>query len=297
MIIRLGQLEPFNVPPVDNDEAALFMEHLTGDETFDFDGNQAPRALMIDHLKYAYPRLSSAHGFLLSIDIDTFQSLCNSNQFTTMKPILDATIIGTLGIDFGGDLIAPKLYATEYDFAPDDEGELSLIGGARGAKASTVTDNQIRDSLPETSSEDLSSESNQEDSSSDLSIKEPVTTPISKLRQYVITLFFILLVMGGGFFLYQKHATKMAIPKQATKPAIPNAIFTVKIIKKNNINIRKRPSSTADIIRTINVGKGSSFRAVEKNGDWYRIIYQADGKDDIGWIHKSLVAPVKDTKK
>lgn len=113
MIVRLREVEPFNFPPVDNQEAALFMRHLTGNETFEFDGDQKPKSMLIYDLIYKYPRLCSAHGWLLSVDIDTFENMCDSGKFNTMEPILKATIIGTIGIDLGGNLTYPSMYASK----------------------------------------------------------------------------------------------------------------------------------------------------------------------------------------
>lgn len=72
MRIILRELEPFNIPPVNNQEAALFTRKLTGNESFEFDGVSRPKAFLIHSLKYNYPRHSFAHGWLMSVNIDTF---------------------------------------------------------------------------------------------------------------------------------------------------------------------------------------------------------------------------------
>lgn len=110
MIVSLREIEPFNVPPVDNQQAGLFMRHLTGNETFSFSGEKRPKSVMFYSVVYKYPRLCSAHGWLLSVDIDTFEGLCGSGQFT-MEQIMKEVKIGSIGIDLGGDLSSPKLYS------------------------------------------------------------------------------------------------------------------------------------------------------------------------------------------
>ena len=77
-MITLREIEPFNIPPVDNDEAASFMRRLTGNETFEWFGDRRPRAMMIYSLKYAYPSHSFGHGWLLPISVDGFERVCST---------------------------------------------------------------------------------------------------------------------------------------------------------------------------------------------------------------------------
>jgi len=49
------------------------MRHLTGNETFEFDGDQRPLAMMIYHLEYNYPGATCVVAELLSTDIYTTQ--------------------------------------------------------------------------------------------------------------------------------------------------------------------------------------------------------------------------------
>jgi hypothetical protein len=102
--IRLRELEPFNVPPVNDQQAALFMRNLTGNETFEFDGDQRPSAMMIYYLEYNYPEITSASAELLSTDIDTFIAACESGKHPTIEDALKEYGVGHIQIEYGGKL-------------------------------------------------------------------------------------------------------------------------------------------------------------------------------------------------
>lgn len=104
MIVKLREMEPFNIETVDNHQAALFTSRLTGNETFEFDGDQKPKSFEIYTLKYNYPRHSFAHAWLLSIDIDSYLNVCNSGLYNTMEPIYKKYVIGRIEIEYGGNL-------------------------------------------------------------------------------------------------------------------------------------------------------------------------------------------------
>lgn len=104
MLLKLKEIEPFNIPPVEDTQAAKFMNHLTGSEEFAFEGDTKPSSILLYDLKYNYPGHCIAHGFLLSIDVDTFLTICDSDKYTTMEPILKRYLIGRINIRFGGDL-------------------------------------------------------------------------------------------------------------------------------------------------------------------------------------------------
>jgi hypothetical protein len=115
MQLRLSDVEPFNVPPVDNDEAARFMRHMTGREPFTFNGSTRPRSFLINSLKFAHPRHSFAHGFLLSCDVDTLRDACSAGSAGgTMQPILKQYIVGTLHIECGGNLADTVVTAATF---------------------------------------------------------------------------------------------------------------------------------------------------------------------------------------
>ena len=92
---KLKELEPINLPNVDNHEANRFMNHLTGDETIDVDFIQKPKCWAIYDLKYKYPRHSFAQGFLFTITALEIE-LKNSDE-------LQNYICGTLYAEFGGN--------------------------------------------------------------------------------------------------------------------------------------------------------------------------------------------------
>ncbi len=121
MRMQLKEVEPINVPPVDNDEAAAFMRHLTGNETLDFSGCQQPRLMIIYSLKYAWPHHSFAHGWLLSIDYETLASLSGSDEYGTMEPIMKRFLVGTIGIELGGTLPSPTVSAKPVSLGVEEE--------------------------------------------------------------------------------------------------------------------------------------------------------------------------------
>lgn len=114
MIVRLREMEPFNIETVDNHQAALFTQHLTGNEIFEFDGDEKPKSFMIFTLKFNYPRHSFAHAWLLSTDIDTFLDVCNSGRYNTMEPIMKMYVIGRIEIEYGGNLTDTVLSANKF---------------------------------------------------------------------------------------------------------------------------------------------------------------------------------------
>lgn len=101
MKLALRDVEPSNIPPVDNHSAAMFMRHLTGGETFEWSGSGTPRALIIYDLRYAYPRISSATGWLISIDQDAFERAA-SRPAQNAAELLKRYVVGRLTIEFGG---------------------------------------------------------------------------------------------------------------------------------------------------------------------------------------------------
>ena len=105
MIIGLKELEPINIPTIDNQEASMFTNHLTGNEIFKFDGNVKPQLLLIHSLKYNYPSHSFATGWLLSIDYDTLMTLSNQYQNDDdYNSSLKKYMVGSIHIEYGGTL-------------------------------------------------------------------------------------------------------------------------------------------------------------------------------------------------
>jgi len=112
MKLTLSQVEPFHLPHIDSNEAERFLGHLTGNESFDFYGSKEPKSLLFYSVVYKYPKVCSGHGYLLTIDIDTFFEIYETVTNGDHKPIIEKFRIGTLGIDYGGNLSVPKIYTS-----------------------------------------------------------------------------------------------------------------------------------------------------------------------------------------
>ena len=108
MFVTLREIEPFNVEPVSNEDAALFMRHLTGNETFEFDGDQEPKSMMINELKFNLPRHSYASGYLLNVNIEMFEQ---AGKFLTMEAVYENHIIGKIYIEYGSNIQGVNLNA------------------------------------------------------------------------------------------------------------------------------------------------------------------------------------------
>jgi hypothetical protein len=113
--LQTRELEPFNIPPVDNTQAALFMRRLTGREAFTFPGAQKPIGMIVYDLKFAHPRHSYAHGFLLSVSADAFQRACETSNELTMEPLFKRYVIGKIHIEYGGTLQSTVVTAEALD--------------------------------------------------------------------------------------------------------------------------------------------------------------------------------------
>lgn len=109
MIISLWEIEPFNIPPVNNEEAGSLMKQLSGNETFEFAGRQKPLSMCIFDLQHHCPNHCHAYGLLLSIDVDTFYSICKNAIHEEVKPIIKKYSLGLIKIEFGGDLNKTKI--------------------------------------------------------------------------------------------------------------------------------------------------------------------------------------------
>ena len=100
-VIHLRDVEPFNIPPADNEAAFKFTSHLTGSESFEFDGMQ-PRSMIIYSVKYNYPRHCLADAWLLSVGVDEFTRICERTSEPTMEQILKDFVVGSIHIEYGG---------------------------------------------------------------------------------------------------------------------------------------------------------------------------------------------------
>ena len=99
---KLKGIEPFNIPPVDNQDAAYFLRKITGEEEFDFRWDKKPKAMMIYELNYSPSNLSFAKGMLLSVSIDLWEHLLESGEFNSMEDYLKKYVIGSISIEYDG---------------------------------------------------------------------------------------------------------------------------------------------------------------------------------------------------
>lgn len=112
MIVNMRDVEPFNLQTVDNHQAGLFTKHLTGKESFSLPGSEKPKSMMIYSLKYNYPGHSFAYGYLLSVDINQFRSVCSSHLYATVDGIIKKYAIGRIELVFGGAMEGISINAT-----------------------------------------------------------------------------------------------------------------------------------------------------------------------------------------
>jgi len=102
--VTLGSLELFNMPSIDNNEAEKFTKHLFPHYHFDYEGIIRPKSILFYSLKYAYPRHSFGHAYLLSIDIDSFVAECSSNGLSNSSDVFKKYVVGHIEVEYGGDL-------------------------------------------------------------------------------------------------------------------------------------------------------------------------------------------------
>ena len=99
MLLMLQQVQAANISSVtNNQEAAQFMRHLTGNEMFDFNSKIMPKSMLIHSLKCNYPSHSVASGWLYRVSLDQIEISDYSNEQ------LQELMIGTITIEFGGTL-------------------------------------------------------------------------------------------------------------------------------------------------------------------------------------------------
>jgi hypothetical protein len=66
---------------------------------------------MIFDLKYAYPRHSYAHGWLLSVDMDGFRDACERSG---ADAALRRYMIGRMDIEYGGTCQGTMVHASSH---------------------------------------------------------------------------------------------------------------------------------------------------------------------------------------
>lgn len=112
MRLQLRDVEPFNVPPVDNDQAAAFMRHLTGNELFEWEGSKRPQCMMVFLIQYAHPQRCVAHALLFPMDVNALIAVCELAG-GNMGDVINEHAIGSIRIEYGGGLPNVAIQATE----------------------------------------------------------------------------------------------------------------------------------------------------------------------------------------
>lgn len=102
--LYLSNLELFNMPSIDEDEAQKFTKHLFPQDHFNFDGEIRPKGLVFYSLKYAFPKHCFGHAYLLSTDIDTFVTACSAKGLPDASDVFKKYVVGHVEIEFGANL-------------------------------------------------------------------------------------------------------------------------------------------------------------------------------------------------
>jgi|GEM_PF-3379858 len=110
MVVVLKDMEIFALDHITGDAVDLFTQHLSGDETFVFDGSHPPKSMGMHSFTYRYPELSSAHFWLFSVTMPVFKDAVRSAGPGFIEPVFHELAVGLLGLDLGGILSAPRFY-------------------------------------------------------------------------------------------------------------------------------------------------------------------------------------------
>lgn len=78
-------------------------------------------------------------------------------------------------------------------------------------------------------------------------------------------------------------------PHKATVSGSPSEPQLTVLFIKNNVNVRINPSTSAKIIARVK--QGTRLAVIDSTNSWYKITFQIKGKDEVGWVHRSLVVP------
>ncbi|ABW67496.1 hypothetical protein [Desulfosudis oleivorans] len=117
MVVALREIEVFALGHITSDAVGLFTRYLSGNESFVFDGSHPPKSMGMHSFTYNYPELSSAHFWLFSVTMAVFKEAVQSAGPGFVEQIFHELTVGLLGLDLGGTLPAPRLYA-EPIFCP-----------------------------------------------------------------------------------------------------------------------------------------------------------------------------------
>lgn len=111
MIVKLKEIEPFDVSPKIHNDVQQFLKHLTGEEIFEFKGNLKPISILFFDIFYRYPLHSTAYGILLSIEVDIFLNICNNTNKKTIDIILNKYSLGKIKLEIGNNSVIVKITA------------------------------------------------------------------------------------------------------------------------------------------------------------------------------------------
>ena len=119
---KLKDIEPFNIPPVDNEKAEHFFKQLTGNEAFILETDRKPLSMILFYVRNDFPKKSYAKGLLLSINVDDFKE--KSRNEKVMEDLFNEFAIASITIEIGDELKEPKL-SIQKDWKKDFDKEQS----------------------------------------------------------------------------------------------------------------------------------------------------------------------------
>ena len=103
MKLTLRDIEPFNIPSVDDNLARDFLRHFSGTEVFEFTGDRIPLSMMLTNINLDNPNHIYANGFLLSSTIDDYER--ELSKKASQDYIIKDFIIGKIVLELSGELI------------------------------------------------------------------------------------------------------------------------------------------------------------------------------------------------
>ena len=97
--------------PIEIADVTSFFKPLTGEEEFQFNWDVKPEAMVIYTLEGSYPEYCKAKGFLLPINIPSWEKELASGRYTELTPYLEEFIIGQITLELGGNIKEIKIKA------------------------------------------------------------------------------------------------------------------------------------------------------------------------------------------
>jgi len=108
---KIKDIQVSNFPPLEIAEVTSYFRYLNGEEVFNFQSDKKPVSIIMYALEDNYPDHSTAKGFLLPIDIPTWESELASGRYSDIGAYLEEYMIGTIKIEHGGSINGIKLIA------------------------------------------------------------------------------------------------------------------------------------------------------------------------------------------